>query len=80
MDTFSSNGVGSIETVKRAIVPTRVTHSRNSSNRSAQPWISAAPSFCKSLAGERFSPWVTQWAEEFAEIQTKYRKNSYFYP
>ena len=31
MDTFSSNSVGSIEIVKRPIVPTRVTHSRLSS-------------------------------------------------
>lgn len=48
MDTFFSKGVGSIEIVKRAIVKTRVTHSRNSDLVTAP----RSPEFSRPLASQ----------------------------
>ena len=88
MDTFSRNSVGSIEIVERAIVPTRVTHPRFSSegargtsvraprNPESQPPLRSLLNH----SGERLSPWVTQRGEELAEFQTKYRGNFLFLP
>ena len=73
MDTFS-------------IVPTRVTHSRYSSEGARwtsvraprNPESQPPPRSLLNHSGERLSPWVTQRAEELAQIQTKYRRNFLF--